>query len=205
MSTLKNCDRIDLRDLYGEPSELVERKVIGHLDRHCRRFIAASPFLVMATADASGALDASPRGDPAGFVTVLDDHRLAIPDRPGNRRVDSLSNIVENPQVGLLFFVPGVNETLRVNGRAEISTDPALLASLAVKGKAPLSALVVTVEEVFLHCAKALIRSELWNPERHVARETLPTLGEMLADQIEGVTAEGADAAHRESIEERLY
>ena len=198
-------DHDGLRARYGKPGELVQRKVIGRLDKHCRRFIAASPFLVLASTDASGAADASPRGDPPGFVAVLDDHHLAIPDRPGNRRVDSLRNILENPQIGLIFFVPGVNETLRVNGRAAVSTDPELLAKLAVKGKAPISAIVVTVEEAFLHCAKALIRSDLWNPETRVERTSLPTLGEMLADQIEGVTAEAADRTHAESIAKRLY
>lgn len=198
-------DRDALRAHYGEPSVLAARKSLDRLDAHCRRFIAASPFLVIATADASGAMDASPRGDAPGFVRVPDDRTLVIPDRPGNRRVDSLSNVVANPQVGLFFLVPGVNETLRVNGGAEISTDPKLLAEMAVRGKIPRSALVVTVREAFLHCAKALVRSDLWNADKHVDRKTFPSLGKMLADQIEGVDAGEADRQVQESLQRRLY
>ncbi len=205
MEPTQIADQASLRQHYGEPSELVQRKAISRLDRHCRNFIAASPFLVMASADATGALDASPRGDQPGFVAVLDDARLAIPDRPGNRRIDSLRNILDNPRVGLIFFVPGMNETLRVNGRAEVSTDADLLSLLAVKGRRPISAIIVTVEEAFLHCAKALIRSDLWNPDQRIERGAFPTLGQMLADQICGVSAEAADRTHQESIDKRLY
>ena len=198
-------DQDELRDLYGEPSDVVKRKGLTRLDTHCRNFIAHAPFLVIATADADAAADASPRGDGPGFVAVLDDRTLVIPDRPGNRRVDSMSNILENPNVGLIFFVPGMNETLRVNGTAVLTTDPALLEPLAVRGKLPQTGIVVTVEEAFLHCAKALIRSKLWDPAAQIDRKTFPTLGQMIADQVKGVEAGAADELIEESYQKRLY
>lgn len=194
-----------LRELYGEPSDIVRRKAINRLDRHCRAIIAASPFLVMATSAADGRTDASPRGDAPGFVTVLDDTTLLIPDRPGNRRLDSLRNITENPHVGLIFFVPGMNETLRVNGAAEITTDESLLAPVTVRGRRPTSGIIVRVEEAFLHCAKALIRSRLWDPSRHIDRKAFPTLGQMVADQVGDVDAAEADARIDASYRDRLY
>ncbi len=201
----KMQSRDDLRAHYGEQSYLAKRKVLPRLDRHCRDFIAASPFLVLATADGTGACDASPKGDAPGFVAVPDERTLVIPDRPGNNRVDSMGNLMGNPQVGLIFFVPGMNETLRVNGRAEITTDPTLLAPLAAQGKQPRSGLVVRVEEAFLHCGKALIRSRLWDPETRIDRKSFPSLGKMIADQIGGVDADEAQARVEESYRERLY
>jgi len=194
-----------LRAAYGEPSDLVRRKALDRLDRHCRALIQASPFVVIGTADAQGRQDVSPRGDPPGFVAVLDERRLLIPDRPGNKRLDSLANVLENPRVGLLFMIPGMNETLRVNGRGSIVTDPELLEPLAVQGKAPPSALLVEVEEAFLHCAKAFLRSKLWDPEAQVDRKDFPTLGRMIADQIAGVDAEAADERIEEAYREKLY
>ena len=170
----------ELRALYGEPMERARLKVIDHIDVHCRAFIAASPFVILATGSASG-FDCSPKGDAAGFVQVPDEKTLLIPDRRGNNRIDGLVNIVEDPRVGLIFLVPGVNETLRVNGRATISTDPELTGRFVVRGKAPTSVIVVTVEEAFIHCAKALVRSDLWNPELRVDRACLPSAGTMLA------------------------
>jgi PPOX class probable FMN-dependent enzyme len=190
---------------FGEPGPLAARKVIGHLDRHCRAFIAASPFLVLASADADGSADASPRGDAPGFVAVLGDRTLLVPDRPGNRRVDSFANIVANPRVGLLFLVPGVNETLRVNGRARIVTDTRLLEPLSVRGRPPVAGLLVEVEEAFLHCAKALVRSDLWNPEHHRDRRQFPTLGRILAEQVGGIEADEAEQQIQESLRDRLY
>ena len=198
-------DAGDLRALYGEPRDLVQRKALKALDRHCRRFVSLSPFLVLATADADGRVDASPRGDAPGFVTVLDERTLLIPDRPGNKRIDSLRNVVSNPQAGLLFMIPGVKETLRVNGRAEITTDSDLLEPLAVRGKAPQSGLILHVDEAFLHCAKAFIRSKLWDPEARIERQTLPSLGRMIADQIKGVDPDKADEYVEESYRNRLY
>lgn len=194
-----------LRAAYGEPSDLARRKALDRLDRHCRALIAASPFVVIGTADAQGRQDVSPRGDPPGFVAVLDERRLLIPDRPGNKRLDSLANVLENPRVGLLFMIPGMNETLRVNGRGSIVTDPGLLEPLAVQGKAPPSALLVEVEEAFLHCAKAFLRSKLWDPEAQVDRKDFPTLGRMIADQIADVDAEATDERIDQAYRERLY
>ena len=201
--TISNSD--DLRSLYGEPSDLVQRKTIAKLDKHCRNFIAASPFLVVASAGADGSADASPRGDGPGFVAVLDDSTLLIPDRPGNQRVDTMENILENPHIGLIFFVPGMNETLRVNGRAEITTDQALLEPLAVNRKVPQAGIIVRIEEAYLHCAKALIRSKLWDPAIQIDRKSFPTLGQMVADQVAGVDAEEADERIEESYAKRLY
>jgi uncharacterized protein len=194
----------ELRGLYGSPSERAVRKQMTRLDGHCRTFIAHSPFLVMGTAGANGSLDVSPKGDAPGFVTVLDDRTLLIPDRPGNNRLDGLRNLLDNPHVGLIFFVPGVQETLRINGRARITTDAALLAPLAVQGRAPRSGLLVEAEEVYLHCAKALIRSQLWDPARHVERSALPSMGRMLADQI-GMDVAESERMTEESIKNRLY
>jgi len=193
-----------LRDLYGSPSERAVRKQMATLDKHCRTFIAHSPFLVMGTAGGDGSLDVSPKGDAPGFVAVLDERTLLLPDRPGNNRLDGLRNLVDNPHVGLIFFIPGVQETLRVNGRGRITTDKALLAPLAVQGRLPRTGLVVAVEEVYLHCAKALIRSQLWDPARQVERSTLPSMGRMLADQI-GLDVAESERMTEESIRNRLY
>ena len=151
-----------LRAHYGTPSTIARDKVIAQLDEHCCRFITHSPFLILSSVGPSGNMDASPRGDKAGFVQVRDAQTIMIPDRMGNKRVDSLQNIVTIPRVALLFLVPGVNETLRVNGTAEISTDPSLLERFKVRDRLPVSVIVVTVNEAFLHCAKALVRSTLW-------------------------------------------
>ena len=204
-SRLTISNTADLRSLYGEPSDIVQRKAIPKLDKHCRAFIAASPFLVVASAGADGSADASPRGDAPGFVAVLDDSTLLIPDRPGNKRVDTLENILENPHIGLIFFVPGMNETLRVNGRAEITTDGALLEPLAVNRKVPQAGIVVRIEEAYLHCAKALIRSKLWDPTTQIDRKSFPTLGQMIADQVAGDDAEETEKHVQESYAKRLY
>lgn len=197
-------DEQALRGLYQPPGKLAVGKQMAALDAHCRRFIALSPFLVMGTAGADGRVDTSPKGDAPGFVTVVDDRTLLVPDRMGNNRLDGLRNVLDNPHVGLIFFIPGVNETLRVNGRAAVVDDPGLLAPMAVRGKAPTTALRVDIEEVFLHCAKALVRAHLWDPARQVERSTLPSLGRMLADQI-GLDPEEADRATETSLRDRLY
>ncbi len=194
-----------LRDLYAPPLPLALDKQLSRLDRHAINFIRRSPFLVLATADAEGRCDASPRGDAPGFVEVLDETRLAIPDRRGNNRLDSLENLARNPGVGLLFFVPGVIETLRVNGRGAVSAEAGLLAAMAVEGKPPASALIVTVEEVYFHCGKALKRAALWDPARHARPGEVPSLGRILADQTRAVTAEEADANLAVAYRERLY
>jgi PPOX class probable FMN-dependent enzyme len=194
-----------LRAHYGEPSERARKKQLPALDRHARAFIALSPFLVIASADKAGRADATPRGDAPGFVAVLDDRTVLIPDRPGNRRTDTLLNLVENPHLGLLFLVPGIAETLRVNGRARILRDPALLGPLAVDGKAPLAGLLVAVEEVYFHCGKALIRSDLWNPGRQLPRARFPSLGRILAEQVPGMSVEESDRSIETSYRTRLY
>ena len=203
MDTIEDPTR--LRELYGAPSERAVKKQLDRLDRHCRDFIARSPFLVIASADPSGRCDASPKGDAPGFVRVIDDATLLIPDRLGNNRVDTLGNLLTRPGVGLIFFVPGINETLRVNGRASVTTDPALLEPLAVNGKAPRSGILVIAEEVYFHCGKALIRSDLWNPQKQVARGDFPSLGRILADQIGGISPEESERATAESYRTRLY
>lgn len=195
----------ELAALYDAPSERAVLKQIDHLDEHCRAFIAASPFLLLATCGAAGA-DCSPRGDHAGFAEVADDRTLLVPDRRGNNRLDSLRNVVENPAVGLLFLVPGVGETVRVNGHGWISRDPALLERFAIRGAAPKTVLVVRVAEAFLQCSKALVRSELWNPARHVARSSLPSFGTMLAAHTSGrVDAAEYDRGADARVLETLY
>ena len=196
----------ELRSSYGEPSERAVKKALDRLDRHCRRFIELSPFVVLASAGADGRVDCSPRGDPAGFVAVLDDRTILLPDRRGNNRADSLTNVLENPHVGMLFMIPGVDETLRLNGRAKLTTDPAMLEPLAVNGRVPRSGLVVEVEEVFLQCTKALVRSRLWADETRVHRKTaLPTFGQMLADHIGEGDGEKVDREIRARVRETLY
>jgi uncharacterized protein len=196
----------DIKTIYGEPMERAVKKQLPKLEKHSRAFIALSPFVVMATCDAEGRCDASPKGDAAGFVRVLDDNTLLIPDRLGNNRVDTISNVLKSPGIGLIFFVPGLRETLRVNGRAQITTDPALLEPCTVQGKVPRSGILVTAEEVYFHCGKALIRSDLWNPEKHIARSDFPSLGVIIADQI-GQTVDGREAERmtEESYKTRLY
>jgi uncharacterized protein len=194
-----------LRRIYGAPSERAVKKQLARLDRHCRAFIARSPFLVIASADTAGRCDASPKGDAPGFVAVMDDTTLLIPDRLGNNRVDTLGNLLARPGIGLIFFVPGLDETLRVNGRARVTTDPSLLEPLAVNGKVPRSGLLVLVEEVYFHCGKALIRADLWNPQKQVRRGEFPSLGRIIAEQIGGVDADEAERQTAESYRTRLY
>jgi PPOX class probable FMN-dependent enzyme len=185
-----------LRAIYPPPpaNSLATRCILQHLDRHHCAFIALSPFLTIASADQHGVPDVSPRGDLPGFVAVIDAHTLVIPDRPGNKKLVTLTNILENSAIALIFFVPGRTESLRVNGRACITTDHTLLAPLAVQGKTPLSGLIVAVEVAWLHCGRALIRSRIWEPHSQVAPDVLPSLGYMLADQIAGVDIAEAEA-----------
>jgi PPOX class probable FMN-dependent enzyme len=174
-----------LRTLYHKAEGLAVRKSIGFIDKHARAFIALSPFLTLSTQSPDGRADVSPRGDPPGFVRVLDPKRLLIPDRSGNNRLDSLTNILANPCVGLLFFIPGFEDSLRINGRARLTRDPALLAGLEMQGKAPKCGIEVTVDELFFHCAKAFKRARLWAAEAQVPRATLPGLGRMILEQTE--------------------
>jgi PPOX class probable FMN-dependent enzyme len=179
-----------LRSLFPATHAIAVQKCLDHLDPHAMEFLARSPFLCLGTQSPDGRGDVSPRGDPRGFVKVLDAKTLLIPDRPGNNRLDSLSNILANPAVGLLFMVPGFDDTMRVNGKASITRDPALLAKLTVEGRTPTVAIVVAVQEVFLHCAKAFRRSKLWDPAQHQMRSEMPSLLKIILDQTTGAPAD---------------
>lgn len=171
----------ELREvLGGGPTDTVVSKIAPRLNALTRQFIDASPFVCVATARPDGGLDVSPRGDPAGFVQILDESTLLLPDRPGNRIADTLTNLLADPRIALLFLIPGVGDTFRVNGTAVITDDAELLAPCAVEGKAPKLGLLVTIEEAYTQCPKALIRSELWNPDRHIERSQLPRSGDIL-------------------------
>lgn len=197
----------ELARVLGVPSELVLKKQLPELDAHMRRFIAESPFLLLGTVGRDGSCDVSPRGDAPGLATVLDARTLLIPERRGNRRADSLRNIIETGRAGLLFLIPGVGETLRVNGRACVIRDDQVLAPLAVEGKRPLVGIVVEVEECFLQCAKAVIRSKLWDARATDRASSLPDLAEMLNDQakIEGQTVESLSRLIEDSYKNHLY
>ena len=169
----------ELRELIGQPAAIVCAKVTDRLNPLTRQYIERSPFLCIATADAAGDCDLSPRGDPAGFVRIIDDRTLLLPERPGNRIADTLRNVLANPHVGLLFLVPGVTETFRVNGRASLTTDPELLAPCAVEGKLPKLGILVEIDEAYTQCSKALLRSSLWDPERFLTAADMPTNGEI--------------------------
>lgn len=173
-----------LREIMGPTMDIAVHKSRPKLDRHCKEFISRSPFLCIGTSNAQGKADVSPRGDPPGFVQIIDDNHLFIPDRPGNNRLDTMTNITENPNVGLLFFIPGFNDTLRVNGRARVVQDDALADRAKIRGKAPKVGIMVEVQEAFLHCAKAFKRSSLWDPTKYQKREEMPSLAHMILEQV---------------------
>jgi PPOX class probable FMN-dependent enzyme len=194
-----------LTAFYGEPTVLAMRKDLNYIDAHAGAFIARSPFLVLSTADADGWPDASPRGDAPGFVSVEDPHTLLVPDRPGNNRVDSFSNLMVNPKVGMLFLIPGQLYSLRVSGTARLLTDNVLRERSSVNGKPARAVLKVTPKQVFFHCGKSLIRSRIWEPAHWPDRVGLPTLGVALADQIKTIETATVKAMLAESIAKRLY
>ena len=197
-------DETALRALIGgEPADLTRSKISDRVNELTRQFIERSPFLCLATSAPDGTCDVSPRGDPAGFVRILDERRLLIPERPGNRLADSLRNILQNPRVGLLFIIPGVGDTLRVNGRATIVDDPELLEGLVVEGKTPKVGLLIEIDEVFTHCSKAFLRSQLWDPARHIDRSELPSSGEILRSLNSSVDAETYDTERADRYERR--
>lgn len=202
-------DEQTLRGLFPPTHDLAALKCLDRLDVHAQDFIRRSPFLCIGTQSADGTADVSPRGDPVGFAQILDQNTLAIPDRPGNNRLDTLSNILSNPNVGLLFIVPGFDDTLRVNGQASLVTDPGILAGMAVNDRLPRLAIVVKVKEVFLHCAKAFRRSHLWSPEHFQDRSTMPSLSKIILDQTTGAPESeeemreidsGLEAAYKSSM-----
>ncbi len=195
----------ELDALYGEPVQAAVAKEIDYVSDHYKAFIDKAPFVVVATVGPEG-LDCSPRGDPPGFVRVRDAKTVLIPDRRGNNRIDSLRNLVRDPRISLLFMIPGIGNTLRINGRAEISTDPELTASFAMRDKPPKSVLVVTAERVYFQCPKALVRSRLWSPEAQISRTQLPSTGEMLQALSKG-SIDGAayDAAYPQRLKETIY
>jgi PPOX class probable FMN-dependent enzyme len=196
-----------LRGLYQEPMELALLKQLDRLDEHCRNFLAHSPFAVIASTRPGRGTDVSPRGDAPGFARVLDPNTIAIPDRPGNNRLDTMSNIVADAEVGLLFFIPGIDETLRINGTARLSRDPELLAAGAVNGREPRMIVLVSVREAFLHCGKALKRSRLWHDDYRIEKKNFPSLGRMIVEQTKpkAITVEQADAVVEEGYVNGLY
>lgn len=185
-------DEKSLRSLFAATHDLAIQKFQTSLGQHARAFIQRSPFLCLGTQDLDGKADVSPRGDPPGFVKILDNSTLAIPDRPGNNRLDSLSNILANPCVGLLFIIPGFDDTLRVNGRARLVTDPEILATMRVNDRLPTLAIVVDISEVFMHCAKAFRRSHLWDSEHFQDRSEMPSLIKIILDETSGAPDEEA-------------
>ena len=193
-------DEAALRSLYEPTHALAVQKAQTSLGPRACEFIARAPFVCVGTQDGGGRADVSPRGDPPGFVKILDDRTLAIPDRPGNNRLDSLTNILANPRIGLLFIIPGFDDTLRVNGLARLTTDPALLQTMSVNGRVPVLAIVVSVEEVFLHCAKAFRRSHLWDQNYRQDRSEMPSLIKMILDDTTGAP----DESEMRKIDENL-
>jgi len=192
-----------LRTTLGEPSDVVKAKVSDRLNALTRQFVERSPFLCLATSAADGSCDVSPRGDPAGFVKVLDERTLLLPDRPGNRLADSFRNVLENPHVALLFVIPGISDTFRVNGRASIVEDPELLAPCAVEGKAPTLGLRIEVDEAYTHCPKAFLRAQLWDPDRYADRSELPSSGELMRSVGADVDPKEYDAERAERYARR--
>jgi hypothetical protein len=197
-------DEVALRTLHHAPMSRATEKVLRALDPHCRKILSLAPFCVIATQGPNGA-DISPRGDPPGFVRELDPRTLLLPDRVGNNRLDAMTNLLSNPRIGLLFLVPGMNETMRINGTARITNDARLLGASAMNDRTPRVGLVIAIEEVFLHCAKALIRSALWDPARHIDRSVLPTYARMLLDHVTGLTAEENERQSDVMAERGLY
>jgi uncharacterized protein len=201
-------DEAELREIVGAPADLVAAKIADRLNDLTRQFIERSPFVCVATAMPDGGLDVSPRGDPAGFVRILDDRTLLLPDRPGNRIADTLTNLLADTRIALLFLIPGVGDTFRVNGRAVVVDDPQLLEPSAVDGTVPRLGILVSIEEAYTQCPKALIRSELWNPERHIDRSELPSAGAIMravADPGLDVEEYNRERAGRYARREGLY
>lgn len=196
----------ELREIMGHPTEIVTRKTIDYIDEHCRSFIENSPFITIATSDSKGNFDVSPKGDPAGFVKILNDRILAIPDRPGNRKADTLTNIIQNANVGLIFLIPGIKETLRVNGEAKVVTDKNVLELLSCNDKQPSFAIIVTVKEAFMHCAKCIIRSNLWRQVDETQQRPVASLAKALVDHSKvDINVQELDDMIKEDEKTNLY
>lgn len=203
--TVKITTVEELEEIYGTPVSTSITKELDYISDHYRQFIEASPFVTLSTVGPEG-LDCSPRGDPAGFVEIEDNKTVLIPDRRGNNRIDSLRNIVRDPRVSLLFLIPGVGETLRINGTAEILVDPNLLARFKMQGKLPRSVLRVTVDRIYVQCQKALARSKLWDPSTRIDRKQLPTVGEIMSAITKGeFDGKAYDAAYPERLKQTIY
>jgi uncharacterized protein len=199
-------NREELRAHYRQPGDGAVRKEMRALDQHAKGFLKRSPFVLIGSSDGNGNADVTPKGDKPGFVAVLDDTTIAVPDRPGNNRLDTLENIVANPAVGLIFLIPGMDETLRINGSARITVDQALRERLVAEGKLPTAVIVVAIKAVYMHCAKAFMRSQLWKPASWPDRASLPTLGQILKDQLAlAETAEVTDRALAESYSKSMW
>ena len=197
-------DEAALRAMHHKMMSRSSDKVIRRLDKHCREILALAPFCVIATQGPGGA-DASPRGDPPGFLRVLDDTHILLPDRVGNNRLDNYANLLANPRIAMLVLVPGMGETLRINGTARITDDARLLEPCAIRDRAPKIGVLITVEEAFVHCSKALVRSDLWNPDKHIDRKQLASYSQMLIDHVEGLTEEESERQGKVMAERGLY
>lgn len=196
----------ELVEVIGEPHPVARDKGINYLDDYCKTYIARSPFVVVATCDENGNLDTSPKGDPTGFVQVLDDHTLVMPERPGNKRADSYKNILRNPKATFIFLIPGKNETLRISGHARIILDEDILQTMAIKGKPPKLGLALHVEEAFFHCAKCMVRSKLWQPEHWPELEGLPTLAQTMIKQApKSISLDDLESGVKYDVENKLY
>lgn len=195
-----------LRDIYGQANKAVREKTFPHLDKHSRHYLALCPFFTIGTSHEGGLADVSPRGGEPGFVHALDDTHIAFADRPGNNRLDTLVNLVHNPAVGMLFFLPGIDDMMRINGLASITVDPALMERFVHDGKAPRSVVVIETLEVYFHCSKALRRSDLWNADKHIPRKDFPTLGKIAKDQFRlPIPAKVIDMALGHDAKKNLY
>ena len=195
----------ELVGMIGEPFERNVRKATPYLTPLVREFVTMSPYFLLATSNSDGTCDVSPRGDPPGSLLILDDRTIAIPDRLGNRRIDSMRNILANPHVGLLFLIPGTDETVRINGRARITRDPALLGRLAMQGREPKVAIVVEVDEAYAHCARSILRSKLWEPSAWPDPDTVPTLAAMMAEQLGSTPPDESAGKRNEEYRKTLY
>ncbi|AZB41875.1 pyridoxamine 5'-phosphate oxidase family protein [Bacillus sp. FJAT-42376] len=204
-NVIKSADQLE--EIWGKPGKLAANKVIPYLDAHCINFLSLSPFVVIGTSNADGECDVSPRGDHPGFILVLNEKQLVIPERPGNKRLDSIRNLLENHHASLLCIIPGLDETLRITGKASIIKDPDILEQMKAKGKTPIAGIAVEVGECFIHCGKAMKRSHLWNHTEWHAAEELPKANEILAEHAKsaGLDAVGVAAALEESYRKRMY